>query len=91
MRVLRQGDLDAIVAIYAFASKEPRREYYVRKIAGILKAGIHSKPAQGVVQMGGVAREQDPSRAKGLRDTLMDPVDGAVLGFVGFFTGNEGL
>jgi ribosomal protein S18 acetylase RimI-like enzyme len=36
MRVLRQGDLDAIVAIDAFASKEPRREYYERKIAGIL-------------------------------------------------------
>ena len=30
MRVLRQGDLDAIVAIDAFASKEPRREYYER-------------------------------------------------------------
>jgi N-acetylglutamate synthase-like GNAT family acetyltransferase len=36
MRVLRQSDLDAIVAIDAFASKEPRREYYERKIAGIL-------------------------------------------------------
>ena len=36
MRVLRQGDLDAIVAIDAFASKEPRQEYYERKIAGIL-------------------------------------------------------
>jgi len=36
MRVLRQGDLDAIVAIDAFASKESRREYYERKIAGIL-------------------------------------------------------
>lgn len=36
MRVLRQTDLDAIVAIDAFASKEPRREYYERKIAGIL-------------------------------------------------------
>ena len=36
MRVLRQGDLDAIVAIDAFASGEPRGEYYERKIAGIL-------------------------------------------------------
>ena len=36
MRVLRQGDLDAIVAIDAFASGEPRQEYYERKIAGIL-------------------------------------------------------
>ena len=36
MRALRQGDLDAIVAIDAFASKEPRQEYYERKIAGIL-------------------------------------------------------
>jgi len=36
MRVLRQSDLDAIVAIDAFASKEPRLEYYERKIAGIL-------------------------------------------------------
>lgn len=36
MRVLRHEDLDAIVAIDAFASKEPRREYYERKIAGIL-------------------------------------------------------
>ena len=36
MRVLRAGDLDAIVAIDAFASGEPRREYYERKVAGIL-------------------------------------------------------
>ena len=36
MRILRQGDLDAIVAIDAFASGEPRTEYYERKIAGIL-------------------------------------------------------
>jgi ribosomal protein S18 acetylase RimI-like enzyme len=36
MRVLRQADLDAIVAIDAFATGEPRREYYERKIAGIL-------------------------------------------------------
>ena len=36
MRVLRAGNLDAIVAIDAFASGEPRREYYERKIAGIL-------------------------------------------------------
>lgn len=44
MRILRQSDLDAIVAIDAFASEEPRREYYERKIAGILNkhANINS-------------------------------------------------
>ena len=36
LRVLRQSDLDAIVAIDAFATGEPRQEYYERKIAGIL-------------------------------------------------------
>ena len=36
MRVLKQEDLDAIVAIDEFASKQSRREYYERKIASIL-------------------------------------------------------
>ena len=36
MRVLRQSDLDAIVAIDAHATGEARQEYYERKIAGIL-------------------------------------------------------
>ena len=36
LRVLRQGDLDAIVAIDAFATGEPRQEYYERNIVGIL-------------------------------------------------------
>ena len=36
LRVLRQGDLDAIVAIDALATGESRQEYYERKIAGIL-------------------------------------------------------
>jgi hypothetical protein len=36
LRVLRQSDLDAIVAIDALATGEPRQEYYERKIAGIL-------------------------------------------------------
>jgi N-acetylglutamate synthase-like GNAT family acetyltransferase len=36
MRVLKQGDLDAVVAIDALTTKENRREYYERKFAGIL-------------------------------------------------------
>ena len=36
MRVLKQEDLDAIVAIDELASKQSRREYYERKIASIL-------------------------------------------------------
>jgi ribosomal protein S18 acetylase RimI-like enzyme len=36
LRVLKQSDLDAIVAIDEFATKESRREYYERKIASIL-------------------------------------------------------
>jgi ribosomal protein S18 acetylase RimI-like enzyme len=36
MRVLRQDDLDDIVSIDETASKQPRREYYERKIASIL-------------------------------------------------------
>lgn len=36
MRVLKQEDLDAIVAIDELAVKQPRREYYERKIASIL-------------------------------------------------------
>lgn len=36
MRVLRQEDLDAIVAIDAAATRQSRREYYERKIASIL-------------------------------------------------------
>lgn len=43
MRVLRQDDLDDIVHIDEAASKQPRREYYERKIASILnkKANIN--------------------------------------------------
>lgn len=43
MRVLRQDDLDDIVRIDEAASKQPRREYYERKIASILnkKANIN--------------------------------------------------
>ena len=36
MRVLKQSDLDAIVAIDELATKQSRREYYERKIASIL-------------------------------------------------------
>lgn len=36
LRVLKQSDLDAVVAIDALTTKEARREYYERKIAGIL-------------------------------------------------------
>ncbi|MEI8030032.1 MAG: GNAT family N-acetyltransferase [Comamonadaceae bacterium] len=36
LRVLKQEDLDAIVAIDEAASKQSRRDYYERKIAGIL-------------------------------------------------------
>lgn len=36
LRVLKQSDLDAIVAIDAVATKQERREYYERKIASIL-------------------------------------------------------
>ena len=36
LRVLRQEDLDDIVAIDEAASKQSRREYYERKIASIL-------------------------------------------------------
>ncbi len=36
LRVLKQGDLDAVVAIDALTTKEVRREYYERKFAGIL-------------------------------------------------------
>ncbi len=36
LRVLRQDDLDDIVSIDETASKQPRREYYERKIASIL-------------------------------------------------------
>ena len=43
LRVLRQEDLDDIVRIDEAASKQPRREYYERKIASILnkKANIN--------------------------------------------------
>jgi ribosomal protein S18 acetylase RimI-like enzyme len=43
LRVLRQEDLDAIVRIDEAASKQPRREYYERKVASILnkKADIN--------------------------------------------------
>lgn len=36
LRVLKQSDLDAVVAIDALTTKEARREYYERKFAGIL-------------------------------------------------------
>jgi ribosomal protein S18 acetylase RimI-like enzyme len=36
MRVLKQSDLDDIVNIDEAASKQPRREYYERKIASLL-------------------------------------------------------
>lgn len=36
LRVLKQGDLDAVVAIDALTTKGNRREYYERKFAGIL-------------------------------------------------------
>lgn len=36
LRVLKQEDLDAVVAIDALTTKESRREYYERKFAGIL-------------------------------------------------------
>lgn len=36
LRVLKQEDLDAIVAIDELATKQSRREYYERKIASIL-------------------------------------------------------
>lgn len=36
MRVLKQSDLDAIVAIDAVASKQERRDYYAGKIESIL-------------------------------------------------------
>ena len=36
LRVLKQSDLDDIVAIDEAASKQSRREYYERKIASIL-------------------------------------------------------
>ncbi|MCF8197844.1 MAG: GNAT family N-acetyltransferase [Sulfuritalea sp.] len=36
LRVLKQSDLDAVVAIDALTTGEPRREYYERKFAGIL-------------------------------------------------------
>ena len=36
LRVLKKEDLDAIVAIDEIATKESRREYYERKIAGII-------------------------------------------------------
>lgn len=36
MRVLKQEDLEAIVAIDELASKQSRRDYYERKIASIL-------------------------------------------------------
>lgn len=36
LRVLKQSDLDAIVAIDKVATKQERREYYERKIASIL-------------------------------------------------------
>ncbi len=36
LRVLKQSDLDAVVAIDALTTKETRREYYERKFAGIL-------------------------------------------------------
>lgn len=36
MRVLKQEDLDAIVAIDELATKQSRRDYYERKIASIL-------------------------------------------------------
>lgn len=36
LRVLKQSDLDAVVAIDALTTGEARREYYERKFAGIL-------------------------------------------------------
>ena len=36
MRVLKQSDMDAVVAIDALASKEERRDYYARKFDAIL-------------------------------------------------------
>ena len=62
LRVLRQDDLDDIVSIDETASKQPRREYYERKIASILNISLAAakvKVHRGRLKLAEYMRQQE--------------------------------